>query len=449
MTQPVAAPQRDIGTVAAWARHPAILWVAFLAVHTWLSALNLYGYGLPLGDVTIVYTFWVDRFVSDGYLVGIDSAWVYPILAIVPMFAALIAGFDNYALAWLGLMTLLNAAAFGTLIGWRPRETVVQDLSPDPPVKARSHGTARADVLHNSQWRVWAAWWWLAFLAVLGPIALGRIDAVTVPLAIIGGLLVARRPVAAAVILTIGAWVKVWPAAIVGALVIIAKDRWRILMTAVGVSLGTIALALLLGSGANVLSFITQQTGRGLQVEAPVTTFWLWRVLGGDPATRVYYDEHILTWQVTGPYVAETAALMTPLQLVAIAALIALVVYAVRGGATATELLAPVSLAFVTALIAFNKVGSPQFVAWLAVPVILGLVEHWRGRGWSFTWPALITLVIAALTHVMYPYLYGYVLTVHPLMLLAVTVRNGLYFALLAWAIVRIWRLGNDEPESG
>src|SRR5690606_13464552 len=105
---------------------------------------------------------------------------------------------------------------------------------------------------------------------------------------------------------------------------------------------------------------VTQQTGRGLQVEAPVTTLWLWRVLADDPATRVYYDDQILTWQVTGPGVTEAATIMTPLQLLAILGLIALAVFAVRGGATATELLAPVSLAFVTALIAFNKVGSPQ-----------------------------------------------------------------------------------------
>ncbi|HRN29637.1 MAG TPA: hypothetical protein PK890_08060, partial [Terrimesophilobacter sp.] len=130
----------------------------------------------------------------------------------------------------------------------------------------------------------------------------------------------------------------------------------------------------------------------------------------------------------------------------AVAALIALAIYAVRGGATATELFAPLSLAFVAALIAFNKVGSPQFVSWLAVPVIVGLTQRWRGRGWSFTWPAVVTVVIAALTHVMYPYLYGYVLTVHPLMLMVITVRNGLYFVLIVWAVVRLWRLAHDEP---
>lgn len=447
MTAPVADSQREALLSGSWTRHPGMLWAAFLAVHAWLIGLNLHGYGLPLGDVTIVYSFWVDRLISDGYLVGVDSAWVYPILAILPMLAALVAGPENYAVAWLLLMTLLNAAAFGTLLGWRPRPTtVVQDISADSRDGSVPEERLGADVLHNSRGRVGSAWWWLAFLAVLGPIALGRIDAVTVPLAIIGALLVARSPLAATAVLTIAAWVKVWPAAIVGALVLVTKDRWRILSIALGMSGAIVAFALLLGSGSNVFSFISQQAGRGLQVEAPVTTFWLWRVLAGDPATRVYYDDQILTWQVAGPGVAETAMLMTAVQVLAVAALIGLAVYAVRGGATATELFAPLSLAFVTALIAFNKVGSPQFVSWLAVPVIVGLTQHWRGRGWSFTWPAILTVVIAALTHVMYPYLYGYVLTVHPLMLIAVTVRNGLYFVLIVWAVTRLWRLANDEP---
>ncbi|MBX3093039.1 MAG: DUF2029 domain-containing protein [Cryobacterium sp.] len=399
-------------------RHPATLWLAFFAVHVLLVWLNLTAYGLPLGDVTIVYTFWVDQLVSNGYWVGIDSAWVYPVLAIVPMLLALAAGPDLYGLSWLVLMTVLNAAAFGTLIGWR--------------------GAAR---------NVGAAWWWLAFLFALGPIALGRIDAVTVPLAIIGALLVVKHPAAATVVLTIAAWIKVWPAALVGALIIAARERWRILATALGASAVIIAVALLLGSGGNVLSFIAQQTGRGLQVEAPVSTFWLWRVFGGDRTSSVYYDNAILTWQVKGPGVVETALVMTGVQVLVVLGLIALAIFAMRGGATATELFAPLSLAFVLALIAFNKVGSPQFVSWLAVPVILGLVLHRRGRGWSFAVPALLVGVIAVLTHVMYPYLYGYVLTVHPLMLMVVTVRNALYFVVLAWAVVRLWRLSVEEPE--
>ena len=77
------------------------------------------------------------------------------------MAASLAFGPEWYAETWLGIVVLLNAAAFAVLLGDR-----------------RLARTRRI-----------AAWWWLGFLALLGPIALGRIDAVTVPLALTGAAL--------------------------------------------------------------------------------------------------------------------------------------------------------------------------------------------------------------------------------------------------------------------
>ena len=52
---------------------------------------------------------------------------------------------------------------------------------------------------------------------------------------------------------------------------------------------------------------------------------------------------------------------------------------AVRRGAPVTRILPELSLALVAAFIAFNKVGSPQYVTWLAAPVVIGLVYQGRG----------------------------------------------------------------------
>ena len=56
-------------------------------------------------------------------------------------------------------------------------------------------------------------------------------------------------------------------------------------------------------------------------------------------------------------------------------------------GALVAELLAPLSLALVSAFIAFNKVGSPQYMTWLAVPIILGIATQSMGHGRSFPCP--------------------------------------------------------------
>jgi hypothetical protein len=142
---------------------------------------------------------------------------------------------------------------------------------------------------------------------------------------------------------------------------------------------------------------------------------------------------------------------MTPILLLAVAAIVALGIVTVRRGASARAALPPLVLALVTGMIAFQKVGSPQFISWLAVPVVLGLVTHRAGVGPSFRAPAALAFTIAALTHIIYPYLYGYLLGVYPAMLAVLTMRNALLFVLLGWAviaIVRSSRWSSDSPRA-
>lgn len=415
------------------------LWLAFAAVHVLVCALALLGAGMPLGDVTLVYKFWAQQAIADHYVVGIDSGWVYPIVALIPILAASVFGFALYDFTWLAIVVALNAAAFAVLV------------TRDNPVRRR------------------AAWWWLAFLVLLGPIAVGRIDAITVPLVVVALLWLAERPPVAGVLLAAAMWVKVWPAAIIAAVVIAAKQRWQVLVAAAATSAGIIVVALLLGAGANIMSFITQQTGRGLQIEAPVSSIWLWLGALGQPASGLYYDNELLTFQVVGPGVKSAAALMTPLMGIAVLVVLAVGVRAalrrgawnragqfgvgqgravfgrpVQGGAAASVL--PIlALALVAALIAFNKVGSPQFVTWLSVPVIAGLVLDPR----RFAVPAVLVALVAALTQVVYPYWYGYLLNLDAPMVAVLTVRNALYFVLVGWALQALWRMPSGQVLSG
>ena len=393
------------------ARSRVLLWAAFILAHLWLGALNLYGPGLPFGDVTIVYRFWTDQALVSNYWVGIDGSWVYPIVALVPMLLSRVFGPELFPNTWLSLVLTLDIVAFGVLTGWgrNRRNTAV-------------------------------AWWWVAFFLLLGPIAVGRIDSITVPLAIVGVLLVATRPRAAAVILAVATWIKVWPAALLAAILISVRARRELVVGAVVTSLAIIAVALSFGAGANVFSFVTQQSVRGLQVEAPISNIWLWQEFAGVANTFVYYDPGVLTWQVRGPGVTAASILMNPLMILVVVAITVLALLALRNRVAAQDLLSPLSLAYVVAVIAFNKVGSPQYITWIAVPVILGLATNAVGRGRPFRTPAILVLVIAALTQLIYPYLYGYVLGLYPAMLIVLSARNLLYFVLLGWAVVSLWR---------
>jgi len=394
---------------AALARNPFLLWAAFVAAHLWLGLLNFYAPGLPMGDVTLVYKFWIDQALVANFWVGIDSVWVYPIVALLPMLAAAAFGPELYASTWLTMVMILNAIAFGVLTGWgRSRDRVV------------------------------AGWWWVAFLVLLGPIALARIDSISVAIAIVAVLLLATRPGLAGVLLAVATWIKVWPAALIAAAIVALRERLRVLAAVLVVTAAVLLTAVLIGAGGNVLSFVTQQTGRGLQPESPIATIWMWMALVGVPGAAVSYDRSILSFAVTGPGADVAIAWMTPVLAIAALGIAALGVRALRAGASAADLLPPLALALTVSLIAFNKVGSPQFIGWIAAPMLLGLVAHAAGTGRSFRTPALLGLAIAALTQTIYPYLYTALLSLQPLLVAVLTVRNLLEFVLLGWAVYAI-----------
>jgi hypothetical protein len=411
---PPALPQRKtFAQVAHGVGHsPTALWSAFVLAHLWLGFLNLTAPGEPLGDVVNQYRYWTEQADLTSYYVGIDKAWVYPIVALIPMIAAGVFGFGNYAGTWLALVFVLDGVAFAALVGWR---------RPNRPVRI--------------------GWWWIAFLLLLGPIALGRIDSISVPIAIIAVLLLSARPKLAAFLLTLATWIKVWPAALIAAVIIASRARLRILLTVIITSVVIVAIALVLGAGSNVLSFITQQTSRTLQVESPISTVWMWlsyfRVGGSFP----YYNQDINTFEVSGPDTLQVAALLNPLLGLAALVIAVLGVVAVQRGAAVTELLAPLALAFVSAFIVFNKVGSPQYMTWLAVPIILGLATRAMGFGRSFRFPAVLALAAAGLTQVFYPYFYEELLYLNLPLLVALTLRNILTLMLFGWAVSVVVRL--------
>lgn len=398
------------------------VWGAFVLVHAilgWIclgmpgTGIGAYAIGLPLGDVTFVYRGWVEQALAGAGIPGLTEPWVYPAAALLPMFAAMAAGPENYGVLWLILVTLLNAAALAVLLG-----------------------------RHASPRRVAAAWWWIAFTAALGPIALARIDAITVPLAIVAVLIVVKHPFVAGVLLAFATWIKVWPAAIIAAGVVALPRRWSVI--AAGLATSAIIAAVVLGAGGGqyLFSFVTEQTGRGLQIEAPAAAVYLWLAAAGSESSAIFYSTEILTFQIAGPNVDTVAALLTPLVAVAVAVTVLLGVRAVRRGAPLVLVFPPLVLAIVVTLQLFNKVGSPQFVTWLIAPLVLGIV--WRGR--HYVVPAAIAMGIAVLTHLVYPYLYGRLLLADPVLVAILTVRNLGYVVLLCWALAMVARAARRAP---
>lgn len=390
------------------ARNPYALWAAFIVVHLGLGFAAWFGDGMPLGDVSLVYLPWA-QLAQHGYaFMGVTAPWVYPVLAMVPILIPAVVGSGGYVLAWLVMVTVVDAAAFAVLTRRRRRRHVA------------------------------AAWWWLAFLALLGPVAIGRLDAVSVAIVIIALVWLAARPQLASVLLTVAMWIKVWPAGVILAIVVATRRRWQVLGYVLATSAAISIVVIAFGGIDNLFGFVGQQAGRGLQIEAPVSMPWLWAAALHAPGSFIYYDQHLLTFQVMGKGIAPVSAVMTPVLAIAGIAVTVLGLRAVLRKAPTALVLPQLTLAVVTVLIAFNKVGSPQYIDWLAAPVILGIIVSGR----RFLTPAVLVAVTAGLTQLFYPYLYMQVLYLNAWMIAAITVRNVMLFVVLGWAVVALWRTG-------
>lgn len=383
-----------------------LMWTAFVVVSIWLGWQGYVAEAVPYGDVSFVYEFWAGQAAGGSEIVGLQTQWVYPIAALIPILLPLLAGPGNYPLGWIMLVTLLNAGAFAYLLY-----------------------SGQKSSLHRVQRT--AAWWWLAFLALLGPIGVSRLESIVTPLAIVGLLAVVQRPALAGALLAFATWIKVWPAALIAAVIISVRQRRTFILAVLVTSAVIVAIALILGGGASLLSFLGQQSGRGLQIESPFAMPFLWLASAGQQGFAVYYDTDILTFQVMGDgtaFAAETSTMLLALSFIAI---LLWGIWLSRQGSAVENLVPALALALTVALIVFNKVGSPQYIGWLATPVVAGLV--WSPQ--RFKVAGVVTLILAALTQLFYPYMYGGLLEVQPLELSILTLRNAGEIVLLGLAL--------------
>ncbi|WP_295012293.1 glycosyltransferase 87 family protein [uncultured Microbacterium sp.] len=393
------------------------LWALFLLAHVYACTIGWVMPALPMGDTVFVYEPWARQALSGGPIMGVTESWVYPQVALLPMLVAqglsqlihplfpgtYAVGSASYVVAWSVLVTVLDAIGFAFLLRG---------------VRAR-----------RSRVRRQAALVWIVALVALGPIALFRIDAVTVPLAVVAGLWLLSRPAVASALFTIGAWIKIWPGALLVTAVVLLRRRIRMILAAAIVTIVVVLTLVALGGAANLAGFLSQMSGRGLQIEAVGATPLLWLTQVG--VTRIAYSHEILTFQLSGPGVDLVAAALTPLMVVGVVVVAGVALWKLRAGAPARRLLPATMLAMVALLIACNKVGSPQFQVWMLAPVLLWWLFD-RPRALV---PTVVLLVDYAVTQLVYPVVYDGLLAAQPGPIALLSIRNILVVVLCVLAI--------------
>lgn len=375
---------------------------------------------------TFIYRDWARAGFNEANLTGGPSPWVYPILALIPMALAGLAGPGPFFFLWVLMTTLLN--------GW---------------------GLAKLTDRGRNQDAIPAGWWWLVFTLLMGWLGFARVDGLTAPIVLVALAYGVGRPFIASVLLAAATWVKVWPAAVMLALFAVVKNRLLVVLAGVATSAVVVALAASVGSVSKLLNFLTQQGDRGMQLEATFTTPWLWLSVLNTGGSRMYMNTDINSMQVDGPGTAMMSVLMQPLLILAALLVAGLTFWALHngklngngkldGGVDRTELLLAGALTLATAFVVFNKVGSPQFMVWLAPAVAVGLAHSWR----EWRVPAAMLIAIAVATFFIYPLFYDALSHNNPLMAGVLTIRNVLLVVLFLWSVRRLYSLGKKTSAS-
>lgn len=404
-------------------RRPGALWGAFLAVHLWnalLGAVIIRAWAF--GDLEL-YRRWAAFGLHQGIWPTFQYPSVYPVGSTLPMVVAALGGVGSpvgYAITWSLMITVLDAAALAVLAR-RPR------------------GKA-------------GGWWWTGFLLLLGPVGMGRLDAVVVPLALVALLWALDRPVVASLLLTVGAWIKVAPGALLWPLFAVTRRPWRaVVLPAVAVTGLVVATVAVLGRSEFLMAFLTDQSGRTLQLEAVGATPWLLAALVTRSVERV--DNLVLNdWELHGAGTQVAGVVLGALFVLAVAAAAGLVWWRrvllgdrLRSDrAAGSELVARGALLMTLTMIVFDKVGSPQYMAWLAAPVAaavgLGLPGWRRTARWM--------LVVAGVTQCVFPWLYPAITHGDAIGATVLTVRNALLVVLLVWTARALALGGRERPDA-
>ena len=385
----------------------ALLLLTFLTPFLLLGLSGLFANVPPMNDV-LLYGYWLQQIELGDPIFGLSQDFVYPYPSLLPMWLAkALGGQAGILVGWTTLIALLNSLSLGVLTSWGRGGRLV----------------------------MLAGAFWVSFLLLLGPAGIGRIDAVAAAVSLFGLAALARERIGLAVaFFTFGAWIKIWPFAIALSVYVSEKRKQLAAISALGVIAAATIFAVAAGANSSLFSFIFKQGSRGIQIESPIAMIWIWAAKLGLPDTGIYYDKEIITNQVYGPLVDVFSSLMTPIMFAALGITVWLGIRAIKAGAERNQVFAVMSLTAVLDLIVFNKVGSPQFMAWLAIPMIALIIFKVP----RLKIPAITLLTIAATTNLIYPIFYIDLMGLGDLSVGLLTARNAMLIGILVYANLRL-----------
>jgi hypothetical protein len=290
---------------------------------------------------------------------------------------------------------------------------------------------------------------WLLAVPLLGATAYARFDLLPGVLCGVAVLLVARHPRSAAACVAVATGIKLWPALVVPPLLAVARPRRAATLVLAGTGLALAGVSVVLGGWARLVSPLTYQTDRGLQVESvlatPAMLAW-WH----DPARWVVAYAPSKSYEVSGPMVSVLLGVSTMLSVWLVVGLATAWwrLWQLRDRVTGRTALW-LALAAVLGFMVAGKVLSPQYLLWLLPAAAAGLAvaDSRLLRAWTAG-----LLLAAGLTQVVFPAYYGEITLRGDRVWLAVgalALRNLVVLVLLGVAAVAAYRGLRADAQRG
>ena len=289
---------------------------------------------------------------------------------------------------------------------------------------------------------------WLLFVFLVGALSYLRFD--LLPAVLAGGALLAarRRPWVTGALTGLGAAVKLWPALLIPSFLAYRPDRRPAGIAFVAVGFGLAGVSLLAGGWSRLFSPLTWQSDRGLQIES-IWAIPLMVARAIQPGKWTVSTSPFMAYEISGPGVGFWVLISNLATVVGLAVLAVLFVRAFRAADLTPVAVGFLILTTVAVLIVTNKTLSPQYLLWLGGPGAALLLLRDRAtaeEGPAIRRTAYALLLLALLTHLVYPLLYrGLVGDRGELMVVVATVvttvRNLALLALTGYLVRLAWRL--------
>jgi hypothetical protein len=392
--------------------------VRWIALRVLTLVLLVHGEAIVVRDTTYYASQLHKTFVDHAGLHGTLIEYPLPVLLVmVPQF--LLGRMNPVAFGLLFAATMLLCDACFTYVLWRA----------------------------DGRRRGYATNFWLWFVPCIGPMAYFRFDLVPAVLTGAAVLVVARRPATSGALTAFGAAVKLWPAIMLPILLLRRDIRTRVLAGFLVAGGAILVGTIMVGGLSRTLSPLRYQAQRGLQIESVVASPLMLARSFAPGAWRLHVSR-FKSWEIYGPWVHGGLVAATVLTGLGLVVLAVLWWRALRGDVVTVPLLGWMFLATALVLTVTDKALSPQYILWLGGP-FAGLASHSTDR--QIRRAGSLLLVIAVLTHVIFPIAYAS-LTIHAghsgYAAILLVARNALLVYLSCLACLRVWQLLAQRADS-